>query len=327
VEGIGPVLVTAPDVTVVIPTRDRWPLLSRTALRSALGQRHVEHEVVVVDDGSVDGTAERLHEVADPRLRVVRHDRPLGVSRARNAGIAAARGEWVAFLDDDDLWAPDKLRIQLDVARESGSDFVYAGAVWVDDQLRFLYGHEPPDPLTLAHAVLRWNVVWGGCSNVVARSEVVREVGGFDEELIQLGDWDLWIRLALAARAARVEDVLVGVVVHGQSMLLVDRRNVFAEFERLRAKHRGAAERLGGGPDHVLFARWVAAGHLRAGRRGAAARTYLRGTWHPGNIARAAGAVVGPSALRAGSRLLARMPWRRAVRPSAVEPTWLEVYR
>ena len=325
--GSGPVGMSAPDVTVVIPTRDRWPLLSRTALRSALGQQHVEHEVVVVDDGSLDGTAERVDELADPRLRVVRHDRSLGVSRARNAGIAAARGAWVAFLDDDDLWAPDKLRIQLDAARESGSEFVYAGAVWVDDELRFLYGHEPPDPLTLAQAVLRWNVVWGGCSNVLARTELVRGLGGFDEDLSQLGDWDLWIRLALCARAARVDDVLVGLVVHGRSMLLVDRRDVFAEFERLRAKHRTAAERLGGGPDHVLFARWVAAGHARAGRRGAAARAYLRGTWHPGNVARAAGAVVGPSAMRAGSRLLAHMPWRQADRPSAVEPAWLEAYR
>jgi glycosyltransferase involved in cell wall biosynthesis len=319
--------VSAPDVTVVIPTRDRWPLLSRTALRSALGQQHVEHEVVVVDDGSTDETAQRLDEIADPRLRIVRHERPLGVSRARNAGIAAARGEWVAFLDDDDLWAPEKLALQLGAARESGADFVYAGAVWVDDALRFLHGHEPPDPLTLAPAVLRWNVVWGGCSNVVARSEVVRELGGFDEELIQLGDWDLWIRLALAARAARVEDVLVGLVVHERSMLLVDRRDVFGEFERLRAKHRKAAERLGVAPDHVLFARWVAAGHVRAGRRRAAVKTYLRGTRHPGNVVRAAGAVAGPSAMRAGSRLLARMPWRRAVRPSAVEPAWLEAYR
>jgi glycosyltransferase involved in cell wall biosynthesis len=327
VEGIGSVPVSAPDVTVVIPTRDRWPLFSRTALRSALGQQHVEHEVVVVDDGSVDETAHRLDEVADPRLRVVCHDRPLGVSRARNAGIAAARGEWVAFLDDDDLWAPDKLRIQLDAARASGSDFVYAGAVWVDDELRFLYGHEPPDPLTLAEAVLRWNVVWGGCSNVVVRTDVVRELGGFDEELMQLGDWDLWIRLALGARAARVDDVLVGLVVHRRSMLLVDRRDVFAEFEHLRAKHRAAAERLGVGPDRVLFARWVAAGQVRAGRRGAAARTYLRGTWHPGNVARAAGAVVGPSAMRAGGGLLGHLPWRRAARPSAVEPAWLEVYR
>jgi hypothetical protein len=77
----------------------------------------------------------------------------------------------------------------------------------------------------------------------------------------------------------------------------------------------------------VLFARWVAAGHLRAGRRGAAAKTYLRGTWHPGNVVRAAGALVGLSAMRVGSRLLAHMPWRRADRSSAVEPVWLEAYR
>jgi GT2 family glycosyltransferase len=315
------------EVAVVIPTRDRWSLLSHTALRAALDQRDVDHELIVVDDGSTDGTHDRLAELDDPRLRVVRHDRPRGVSRARNAGIAAARAEWVAFLDDDDVWSPYKLRMQLDAARASRSDFVYAGAVWVDDELRFLHGHAPPSPATLASAVLRWNVVWGGCSNVVARTDVVRELGGFDEDLVQLGDWDLWIRLALAGSAARVEDVLVGLVVHSQSMLLVDRRDVFVEFERLRAKHREAAERFGGGPDPVLFARWVAAGHLRAGRRGAAARTYLRGTRDPGNVLRAVGAVLGTSAMRAGRKLRARVPGRPVVPDTVVAPAWLESYR
>lgn len=281
----------------------------------------------MVDDGSEDATPDRLAEIEDSRLRVVRHEQPRGVSQARNAGIRAARGEWVAFLDDDDVWSPDKLRRQLDAARTSGAEFAYAGAVWVDDELRFLYGHTPPDPFTLAGALLGWNVVWGGCSNVVARTDVVRELGSFDEDLAQLGDWDLWIRLALAGSAARVEDVLVGLVVHSQSMLLVDRRDVFVEFERLRAKHREAAERFGGGPDPVLFARWVAAGHLRAGRRSAAARTYLRGTRDPGNVLRAVGAVLGTSAMRAGRKLRARVPRSRVARCTAAEPAWLEAYR
>jgi glycosyltransferase involved in cell wall biosynthesis len=317
----------APTVTVVIPTRDRWSLLCRHALRSALGQQGPEVEVVVVDDGSEDGTPDRLADVQDPRLLVVRHERPRGVSEARNAGVRAAHGEWVAFLDDDDLWSPDKLRRQLEAARTSGSDFAYAGAVWVDEELHVLNGHTPPDPLTLAGAVLRWNVVWGGCSNVVARRDLVLEVGGFDEELFQLGDWDLWIRLALAGNGACVDDVLVALVVHRQSMLLVDRRDVFLEFDRLRAKHSEASARFAGGPDPVLFARWVGAGHLRSGRRGAAAKAYLRGTRNPGNVVRAAGAILGPSTMRAGRRLLARAPRRRVEHEARVEPAWLDAYR
>jgi glycosyltransferase involved in cell wall biosynthesis len=315
------------EATVVIPTRDRWEWLSRTALRAALEQQNVEHEVIVVDDGSGDGTAERVEGLGDERLRVIRHERSLGVSRARNAGIAAARGDWVAFLDDDDVWSPRKLRAQLDAARSAGALFAYAGAVWVDEDLRFLYGHAPPDPSTLASNLLRWNVVWGGCSNVVVRTDAVRELGGFDEELFQLGDWDLWIRLALAGPAARVDDVLVGLVMHQGSMLLVDRRDVFAELEWLRAKHRDAAERFGHGPDRALFARWVAVGHLRAGRRVRAARTYLRGTRHPGNVVRAAGALLGRSALRRGKEALARVSPRDPILDTAVEPSWLGAYR
>src|SRR3954468_2829862 len=104
-----------PEVTVVIPTRDAWDLLPAT-LTGALAQEEVALEVVVVDDGSRDGTAAGLAEWAraDPRLRVCRLEPSAGVGAARNAGIERARGEWLAFLDHDDLWAPRKLREQVD---------------------------------------------------------------------------------------------------------------------------------------------------------------------------------------------------------------------
>src|SRR4029453_19265909 len=87
------------SVAVVIPTRDRWPLL-RTAVASALAQEDVEAQVVVVDDGSADETAGELQAVSDPRLLVLRHDRPRGVSAARNLGLSRVTATWVAFLDD-----------------------------------------------------------------------------------------------------------------------------------------------------------------------------------------------------------------------------------
>src|SRR2546421_12955356 len=105
-------MMAAPEATVIIPTRDRWPLLAVT-LCGALAQEGVTLEVIVVDDGSVDQTPRRLAEVIDERVRVIRHPSSRGVAAARNSAIAAARGEWLAFLDDDDLWAPHKLRIQL----------------------------------------------------------------------------------------------------------------------------------------------------------------------------------------------------------------------
>ena len=88
----------------------------RTPCRSALAQRDVDVEVVVVDDGSDEDGRRALEALTDSRVRVVRHATREGQSRARNTGIEAARGEWIAFLDDDDLWSPDKLREQLDAA-------------------------------------------------------------------------------------------------------------------------------------------------------------------------------------------------------------------
>jgi len=105
-------------VSVVIPTRDRWELLPR-AVRSVLAQEHAELHVVVVDDGSVS-PAPRDGVFADPRVQVVRRKRSGGVAAARNAGLERARGGWVAFLDDDDIWAPAKLAAQLAAARAVG---------------------------------------------------------------------------------------------------------------------------------------------------------------------------------------------------------------
>ena len=234
-----------PDVSVVIPTRSRWRLLAGAALPSALEQREVDHEVIVVDDGSEDDTAERLASIADPRLRIIRHERSHGVARARNAGIEAARGAWVSFLDDDDVWSPHKLRAQLDAASAAGADFAYSAGAGLDADRKYLFAVAPPDPATIASRLLRWNVIWCGCSNVAARTALVRELGGFDEQLFQLADWDLWIRLALAGRAAAVPEVHVGYVMHADNMLLTHRRDVFPEFEYLAQKHAEASRAYG----------------------------------------------------------------------------------
>jgi glycosyltransferase involved in cell wall biosynthesis len=302
--------------------------MARTALAAALGQQDVSLEVIVVDDGSIDVAPADLPGLDDDRVRLVRHPEARGVAAARNTGVREAASDWVAFLDDDDVWSPQKLRQQLDAARTAGAGFVYTGAVWVDDELRLVHGHAPPDPATVTRALLRWNVLWGGGSNVLASTELLRSLQGFDEQLFQLADWDLWIRLALAARGAVVDEVLVALLMHPQSMLLVDRRDVFLEFHYLVDKHREASRRAGIEPDRARFARWVAAGHLRAGRRRAAARTYVRGTRAPGNLVRAAVAFLGPSTFAALSAGRGAVPGGLgAGERVAARPDWLDRYR
>ena len=321
-------MTSRPDVTVVIPTRDRWTLLASAALPAALGQEDVDVEVVVVDDGSSDETPERLAELTDPRLRTVRHAESRGVARARNAGVATARGKWLAFLDDDDVWSPRKLRLQLDAAEAAGASFVYGGAAAVAEDRSWLYSLAPTDPAVLARTLLSRNVLWGGCSNVVARTELVRQAGGFDEELFQLADWDLWIRLTHAAPAAACPDVVVGCIVHPGSMLLTSEDDVLDELRYLEEKHRRKTEASGVRFDRALFRRWVASGHLRAGRRARAARIFLAGAVRdhdPAGIPRAAAALLGERA--SGSIRRALRPPERRPGDRIGEPRWLALYR
>lgn len=149
-----------PDVTVVIPTRNRWSRLS-VALTVALCQEDVDVEVIVVDDGSSDETPAALASLKEPRLRICRHDVQHGTARARNAGINAAQGTWLAFLDDDDLWSPHKLRSQLDVAEPCDASFVYTAAAHIDESKKVVGMIPAPEPRRVLRLLLRGNVHTG----------------------------------------------------------------------------------------------------------------------------------------------------------------------
>ena len=322
---------TAGTVSVIIPTRNRWDLLSRAALPAAFGQEDVDVEVIVVDDASDDGTSEKLATIGDPRLTHVRLDEPAGVARARNRGIAEARGEWVAFLDDDDVWSPRKLRSQLDAADAADADFAYARVISIDEMRRPSYVFPLPDAAELGTLLLAASELPAGCSNVLARTELVRSLGGFDEELHQLADWDLWIRLAWAGRAAAVDEVLVGYVQHDRNMLLSDTRDVVAELDYLDGKHRSLRVAQGVELDRAAFLHWVAWGHLRRRRRLGAARVYLRSarTTRSGRdlalaVAFAARAVLPLSGVR---RTWQRVRGAAPAAVPAVEPDWLRLGR
>lgn len=203
-------------VTVVIPTRDRPRLLAAT-LASALAQRDVDLTVVVVDDGGRTPAGDVAG--GDPRVRVLRHPSSRGVSAARNTGLAAATTRWVAFLDDDDLWAPRKLANQLDALRREPScrwACSTAAPFYRDGTLVTL--QRVPESADVAVALLRTNVVPGGGSGVLAETALLREIGGFDETLSNLADWDCWLRLAQRSPVARVDLPDVGYRRHPASM-------------------------------------------------------------------------------------------------------------
>jgi glycosyltransferase involved in cell wall biosynthesis len=196
-------------VTVVIPTKDRRDQAVR-AVRLVLDQRDVDVSCFVVDDGSTDGTADAIAELGDSRVTVMRNERPGGAAAARNRGLDCVTTPWTAFLDDDDLWAPDKLAAQLDALDGiSGARWSTTACVNVNSRLEVLAAYRMPALKDLANEMVVENYIPAGSSTVVADTELLREVGGFDPQLGNCEDWDMWIRLAQRSPLAYVDRPLV----------------------------------------------------------------------------------------------------------------------
>jgi glycosyltransferase involved in cell wall biosynthesis len=307
--------VTRPDVSVVIPTRDRWQLLLR-AVRTALGQRGVTFEVIVADDGS-QRSAPSQPILSDPRVTVLRQA-PLGVAAARNAGARHAAGRWLAFLDDDDIWAPHKLTSLLEAANEDEAHFAYSSAVLITDDLTPLVIEAAPPTERLLHRMLERNAIPGSASNVVVDRALFEQVGGFDESFSFLADWDAWLRIAQAAHPVRVAEPLMAYSCHTGNWVLRADAAVESDYRRLSEKHAELAERHGVAPDRLVYDRYVAGSYLRVGRRSAAARRYMQAGLRERDVRTLARGIVAPVA----PRLLARL--RRPIRPQA--PAWLRAH-
>jgi GT2 family glycosyltransferase len=258
-----------PDVTVLIATRNRARFLP-DALATALAQQDVELELIVVDDASGDETPQLLAGAADSRLRVIRLDEQAGMGEARNVGIDAARGTWIALLDDDDLWAPWKLRKQLDAARKTGATWVYCGVLLVSSEGDVVRMWGPPEPATVLQQLLGRNVVQAAASTLLIDAERLRAVGGIEEGLAT--PWDLLIRLAADGPAAAVEEPLVAYRRHASTFISGSRHRAMAEARRVAEKHRHLSLEHGIEFDLQHLERWLRSERVRAGRHLSEAR-------------------------------------------------------
>jgi glycosyltransferase involved in cell wall biosynthesis len=245
-----------------------------------LSQVKVDIEVVVIDDGSTDATREVLARFEDERVRVLSLPTSSGVSAARNRGIEDARGAWIAFLDDDDLWAPTKIARQLEAVSSSKRRWAYGGDVTVDAELRVVAGSPPPSPARVMESLARYNAVPAGGSNVMVQRRALDEVGPFDPGLSKVEDWDMWIRLAGLGPPAWVKAPVVACRVH-RSNAGRDVAAMVTEPEVLRSRYgipvdrpamlrRAAWTRLRAGDRRgslAFYARAIAAGDLRSAGR------------------------------------------------------------
>lgn len=315
-----------PDVTVVIPTHNRLDLVPAT-IASVLNQQGVRLQVVVVDDGSTDGSGAWLALLAarDSRIEIVRHERPRRLPAARNAGMGRARGRWVAFCDDDDLWAPDKLAAQLDALAAGPARWACTGTVSVNRELEII-GHHRITGGEVLHALLARNEIASG-SSVIAELEFVTEAGGFDETLNASEDWEMWIRLAQRSPLAVADRPLVAYRQAAGSMSS-DTGRMRTSRAIVLDRHAALALRCGVRPNEVGFERFLAKQMLRAGAGGKAAAIFARlamrhRRWQ--EVPRAAAALLAPRLTdRLGTaRASAAVPYDWRIEAEA----WLEPFR
>lgn len=242
---------TAPAIDVVIPTYNRIDLLP-TAIASIQAQTVAVARIYVVDDGSTDATAEWVLDAArrDPRIELVRRQRG-GANRARNAAIALSQAGWIAFLDSDDAWEPDKLERQVALlAARPGLVGVFSGFRQVGGEIERL--HIPRDDPSLED--LRRANVLGSTSAALLEARALRDAGGFDPLLPSCQDWDLWFRLRRIGP--------IGVV--RQPLVLFNNgphERITTSMEKVLDGHRVIFERLLEGVDGPIAQRRVLAGH------------------------------------------------------------------
>lgn len=202
--------VAEPFFSVVIPTYRR-PALLREAIDSVLAQTCGDFELIVVDDDPALSAREALAGIVDHRVRYVENDHRRGGAGTRNAGIERATGKWVAFLDDDDVWLPEKLARQLEKI-EAGDEelgIVYTGSAVFDfDKREIVSRRRWVKEGWISRDLLLRNWV-GGFFSVVIRRDLLVAVGGLDERFPALQDVDLFVRVARRAKVAFVDETLV----------------------------------------------------------------------------------------------------------------------
>lgn len=198
-----------PSVSVVIPTRNRPHLVCR-AVESVLTQTFSAIETIVVIDGPDEETVKVLQQIADPRLRTVTLPNSLGGAGARNAGVDAARGMWIAFLDDDDEWLPEKIERQLDVAAQSvvALPIIACPVIARRPQGEFIYprrlpnSSEPISEYLLARNSLSFGEGLIQTSGILTKRKLLQRVP-FRTDLKKHQDWD-WL-----LRASQLEEVSI----------------------------------------------------------------------------------------------------------------------
>lgn len=200
-------------VSIVIPTFNRSSSVKK-AVESVLNQTYQNFELIIVDDNSNDDTRETISILKDRRIRYHRNKKNLGGSASRNVGINMASSKFIAFLDDDDEWLPEKLEKQIHILEKTKSDFcgVFTGFKYLKE------GKVIKRTIPQKEGDLYRDLLWSNCigttSIFLVKKSCLSEIGNFNEKLPASQDWDLYLRLARKYKFKVIQEPLVNYCVH-----------------------------------------------------------------------------------------------------------------
>lgn len=231
-----------PKVSVILPTYNRASYLY-SAIKSVLNQTFKDFEIIIVDDASTDNTKQIIDKFDDRRIYYIRHKENKGGSAARNTGIKRSKGEFIAFLDDDDLWMPNKLEKQLNFINNNHEiSVVYTGAWVINKHGKITDIITPSLRGNIFPKLLKKNYI-GSCSTVLIKKECINRVGLFDENLSASQDFDLWIRLAKHYYFDYINEPLFFYRVHEKRITTNPQKRLRAK-KLLYTKHSEELDRL-----------------------------------------------------------------------------------
>ena len=231
---------SSPRASVILPNYNRAHLLG-AAVASVLNQTFDDFELLIIDDASTDDSRQIIAEFRDDRIRALFHEQNQGGGGARNTGIFEAKGQYLAFLDSDDEWLPDKLAKQVTCLEERGDDYgiVFCGATCVR---RTRDGETPFAEIKPEYEGDLSEAVFAGLRGVhyidsLVRTSLAQQVGGFDSTLRCGQDWDFIARVAQTTKATSVAQPLVRFYFHEDDHITGNLRSLIVGTRRLIEKH------------------------------------------------------------------------------------------
>jgi len=237
----------AAKVSVVLPLYNRENAVIN-ALQSVLEQSYSNFEVIVVDDCSTDRSAAMVEMIDDKRLQLLRHSENKGAAAARNTGIRAAKGEFIAFQDSDDWWLPEKLALQMQVFTEAGDD---VGVVYSafrrhrDKKAAIIPGEEfaqLPKSGSITESLLLKNFIT--IQAAVVRSRCFEKAGYFNEQLKRFHDWELWLRISRYFNFAYIDRVLVELY-YSEASISAEQEDLIEALRFISEEHYDLYRRAG----------------------------------------------------------------------------------